>query len=159
MLYFQVDIYGACGTRISLKDLSERLNKDYLFYLSFENSFCKDYITEKFFSYAKYDVVLVVRGGANYDRLLPNDTFIDASKFKTARELTEYLLNVSRSEEIYTKYLKNKDKYEVLFDAQKTQSVCKLCSMVGDPDLNRKWYSDLKGYIYNDQCFSANDLM
>ena len=50
--YISVDIYGHCGTKQcprKNKKCFEMLNTDYKFYLSFENSNCRDYITEKFF--------------------------------------------------------------------------------------------------------------
>lgn len=50
--YIDVDLYGACGElKCSRLDPNcfHMLNKDYKFYLAFENSNCKDYITEKFF--------------------------------------------------------------------------------------------------------------
>ena len=51
--YIQVDIYGSCGSKRCPRSQADQcfklLDRDYKFYLAFENSNCKDYITEKFF--------------------------------------------------------------------------------------------------------------
>jgi hypothetical protein len=50
--HIKVDIYGRCGRhscRRGQPKCFDILNKDYKFYLSFENSVCRDYITEKFY--------------------------------------------------------------------------------------------------------------
>jgi len=56
--YIQLDIYGSCGTLSCTRysggspgqdPCSNMLRKDYKFYLAFENSNCRDYITEKLY--------------------------------------------------------------------------------------------------------------
>ena len=51
--YISVDIYGACGSKRCPRAMGNKcfsmLDKDYKFYLAFENSNCQDYITEKFY--------------------------------------------------------------------------------------------------------------
>ena len=51
--HITIDIYGACGAyrcqRSKSEDCFNMLNSRYKFYLAFENSNCKNYITEKFF--------------------------------------------------------------------------------------------------------------
>jgi alpha-1,3-fucosyltransferase len=65
--YIDVDVYGRCGKLKCARNdshwLSEPecytlLEREYKFYLSFENSVCTDYVTEKFFNILKYDLVL-----------------------------------------------------------------------------------------------------
>ena len=51
-MYIPVDIYGGCGNMSCPRSNSNcfsMLDKQYKFYLAFENSNCRDYITEKFF--------------------------------------------------------------------------------------------------------------
>ena len=80
--HIQVDIYGKCGTlKCGREDENacwRRVNADYFFYLSFENSICKDYVTEKFFNAMNQSVIPVVLGGANYQQMAPQKSVIDA---------------------------------------------------------------------------------
>lgn len=68
--YIAVDIYGLCGEKKcafqSEHDCHKKLSNEYKFYFAFENSFCKDYITEKFFKVVNLDIVPVVMGMGNY---------------------------------------------------------------------------------------------
>ena len=53
--HIDVDIYGRCGTHNCGRKTSDCLKKirKYKFYLAFENSHCRDYITEKFYNALK----------------------------------------------------------------------------------------------------------
>ena len=72
--YINITVYGGLGIpcpahvnydryniQVSTK-CREYIASTYKFFLSFENSMCTDYITEKFFDILKYDIVPVVIG-------------------------------------------------------------------------------------------------
>lgn len=69
-----VDVFGGCGKKCPPKfedgtsgDCKAILGREYKFYIAFENSVCRDYITEKFFVILRYEIIPVVLGGGIYD--------------------------------------------------------------------------------------------
>lgn len=67
-----VDVYGRCGPldcpRNQTKTCNFLLEKDYFFYMSLENSFAEDYVTEKLLTALQHDTVPIVYGGADYSK-------------------------------------------------------------------------------------------
>ena len=65
----------------------------YKFFLAFEDSVCKDFVTEKFFAMfnGDLDMVPVVLGGGNYSEIAPPNSYIDASKFQSPKALAHHL--------------------------------------------------------------------
>lgn len=67
-----IDIYGNCDANKECPRFSfncfELVKANYFFYLSFENSFSDDYVTEKILTAVENYAVPVVFGGANYSR-------------------------------------------------------------------------------------------
>ncbi|CAC5410819.1 FUT-1 [Mytilus coruscus] len=114
--YIDVDVYGKCGKPCS--DWNDdacfkHLSGDYKFYLSFENSLCEDYVTEKAFRLYQedFDIIPVYRGAPNVKDILPTGTFISTQDFKSPKELAVYLKYVADNESVYHNYLKAKDKF------------------------------------------------
>lgn len=66
------DVYGQCGNkqcrRSKMKDCLKLIEKNYYFYFAFENSFAKDYVTEKLLHALNHYAIPVVFGDANYTR-------------------------------------------------------------------------------------------
>ncbi|XP_065296346.1 glycoprotein 3-alpha-L-fucosyltransferase A-like [Dermacentor albipictus] len=133
--YIQVDIYGSCGPLSCPRDQSERcyqmLDMEYLFYLSFENANCKDYITEKFFNALRHNVVPVVMGASREDYLAaaPYHSYIHVDDFGSPKELAEYLQLLSRNRTLYNQYFEWKGTGEFV----NTYFWCRLCAMLHAP--------------------------
>ena len=157
----EVDIYGKCaGNQADENKTLALIDKSYKFYLSFENSLCKDYITEKFYKYYKLDVILIVRGGGNYSRLLPGNAYINTADFSSTAELAAYLNKVASSEQLYTNYLRNKDGYASIREELGRGSIfCGICDKLNNLDDNRKYYTNLLDIIHNGTCNSPNDII
>lgn len=129
-----IDIYGKCGTKICPKDnrrgCYQMFSRKYFFHLSFENSICTEYVTEKLFNVLEYDIVPVVLGGANYTAVAPPGSFIDALSFKSPKHLAEYLKEVSRDFSLYRKYHRWKKKHTVVINSFAKGPFCDLCKML-----------------------------
>ena len=81
--FIQVDVYGYCGdddcpnkyfyNESISGECKDILSKEYMFYFAFENSLCKDYATEKFFTVLhKYPIIPVVLGHLDYSHYVIN---------------------------------------------------------------------------------------
>ena len=143
-----VDKYGNCGQKICLhrnRSCLSDMEKKYKFYLAFENAFYTDYVTEKLFDWYNRDIIVVVRGGANYSIIVPPRTVIDASDFNSPTELGMFLKKVAADKDMYSSYLRRKDNYystSRLDEAQ--QANCKLCEYLHTLDYHRKTYTDIR---------------
>ena len=106
--------------------------KDYKFYLSFENAYCKDYVTEKFFSALKTESIIpVALGGlerSDYNRIAPPGSYIHVEDFDSPLQLAKHLEFLSKNETAYNQYLWWTDHYRVTSLLEGYESAqCELC--------------------------------
>ena len=107
--HIQVDIYGACGTLKcdNWTACDEMVAKDYKFYLSFENTLCKDYASEKLLKILqKRQTVPIVRGGADYTTVCPPDSVVNTADFPSAAALAEHLKKLA-NDEVFVSHFPN----------------------------------------------------
>lgn len=159
--YIHVDIYGRCGPKKCGRTWHDCIDllSSYRFYLSFENSLCKDYITEKLFKVYSGTAIPVVRGGADYEALLPKGTYIDADSFKSPKELAEYLLHLETHSAEYLEILERKSKYRNMrYDEMGPYRwPCILCAKLHSFN-ETKVIPDIHAWLHDDMCYKATDI-
>ncbi|XP_076313839.1 alpha-(1,3)-fucosyltransferase C-like [Tachypleus tridentatus] len=145
--FISVDVYGKCyGNRcypiIPREECYERLAQRYKFYLSFENSICKDYATEKLFMALNVGLIPVVFGGANYSSFLPPNSYIDALNFSSPSNLANYLLTVSKSKKLIHSY----HEWRKLFDVEflSFNWFCDLCEKLYTEPSERRFFHEFQ---------------
>jgi alpha-1,3-fucosyltransferase len=151
--FIPVHIYGGCGNFRCSRNNShwlsdpkcyDMIETKYKFYLSFENSICDDYVTEKFFEIMNHDIVPVVYGGANYSRIAPPHSYIDALKF-TPETLANYLKLLDTNDELYNEYFWWKGHYTVEAGVKQMarHGFCDLCKKLHQDEGVSKYYPQL----------------
>ena len=152
--YVRVDVYGKRGNftcPISFNYESdacdELLKKDYLFYLSFENSICPEYVTEKLFRPLRTGTVPIVLGGAHYSQYAPPHSYIKALDYKSPRELAEYLIQLDKNRKLYARYFEWRKHFKV--ETRPDDAWCQLCAKLNDESLPPKSYENISKWWYD----------
>ncbi|XP_046642714.1 alpha-(1,3)-fucosyltransferase C-like [Daphnia pulicaria] len=166
--FIAVDIYGKCGNGSNQHscpnkfECDQMLSRHYRFYLSFENSLCPDYITEKLYRPLAHDTVPVVYGGSDYSLYLPAGSYVNARDFENPEALANHLKKLMANDTLYASYFQWRSQYVV--DAAPLDGWCHLCRllqlmMLRDPLANEEktildvaaWWS---GQTTNQTCSS-----
>ncbi|XP_053305108.1 3-galactosyl-N-acetylglucosaminide 4-alpha-L-fucosyltransferase FUT3-like [Spea bombifrons] len=128
--YMDVDIYGRHHMPLSRQNLSHVLSK-YKFYLAFENSKDKDYITEKLWNNAFMSgTVPIVMGPTrkNYERFIPKDSFIHVDDFSSPQDLANYILELDRDDKRYQAYFSWRTWFQPVRVHTWATYYCKVCN-------------------------------
>ena len=109
--YIDVKVYGNCGSECSRTNRQKcmsmlRKNK---FCLSFENSYCRDYISEKIILNAfENDIIPVVISYVDFNdtSVIPPRSAINALDFPSVKELANYMKAVGSNSTMYNDYFR-----------------------------------------------------
>ena len=151
--HIPVDVFGKCGAHSchvgyqvgqnKIDNCTLVVKKNYKFYLSFENSLCKAYVTEKFFSRVSESLAIVM-GGANYSQVAPPHSYVNVMDYDSPRDLARYLDELDRNDSLYLSYFWWKQHYTVRIGSQ--HSFCHLCDKLHSPTEPTKSYANLRDW-------------
>ncbi|XP_069101445.1 4-galactosyl-N-acetylglucosaminide 3-alpha-L-fucosyltransferase 9-like isoform X2 [Argopecten irradians] len=173
-----LDIFGTCGnlkcrgdnrhktswnTSGAINTCFDVMNTKYKFYLSFENSICVDYVTEKSLNLImSRDIVPVIRDGVNHSLFHPPGSYIHTRDYSSPQQLTEFLLGIAKNETKYREYFKWRKYYTIqgIIDVLQ-RNFCEICKRLHNPEKYHRIYNDIGKFMWYGEkqaCFDANDL-
>jgi alpha-1,3-fucosyltransferase len=146
-----VDIYGNCGKlKCAIgQPCMRNFERKYKFYLGLENSYCADYVTEKYYRTLRYEIIPIVYGRANYTSLGPSGAFIDILNYRSPKDLADYLHYLAKNETAYSEYFQWKPYWRAV--PQMGPAFCKLCEIVHSP-MYTQTYTDVRSWWANATC-------
>ncbi|KAK5581057.1 hypothetical protein RB653_001085 [Dictyostelium firmibasis] len=115
MKYIAIDSFGKCLNNMPTSDYLKRGSGDpferkkqfitrYRFTIVFENSICKDYVSEKVLDALVSGSVPIFMAHPSTLKYLPYKSFIFVGDFESVEELANYLKYLDQNQEEYNKY-------------------------------------------------------
>ncbi|EGI62437.1 PREDICTED: alpha-(1,3)-fucosyltransferase 7-like [Acromyrmex echinatior] len=158
LLHGDLDIIGKCldGNRTICPghfDKDCAALESYKFYLSFENSNCREYLTEKVFwnAYRKFAVPIIM-GASRQDclRLLPPHSFLHVDDFADVNALADYIRYLDRDDERYFEYHEWRNHYRVInehgYFGSVSRHYCRICEALHYNPAVPKVYTNLEHF-------------
>lgn len=130
--YISIETYGHfVNRRISDQDYSDVVSSC-KFYLSFENSIHKDYITEKLFNPLALGTVPVVLGPPrkNYEEFIPANAFIHVDDFNSPKKLAEHLKLLDKNDDLYRQHFTWREHFVVSGTFFGPEQACRACDHI-----------------------------
>uniref|UniRef100_A0A8C5SN83 Fucosyltransferase n=1 Tax=Laticauda laticaudata TaxID=8630 RepID=A0A8C5SN83_LATLA len=156
--YIKIHTYGKLfGRHLSRKEFMPTVSSC-KFYLAFENSIFKDYITEKIYFTFLAGSVPVVLGPPreNYEDYVLPQSFIHVDDFKSPRNLSEYLLMLDQNDTLYLSYFEWKKNFSVYHPHFWKSHFCLACDYIQKHPAYKS-VGNLEKWFWNNSCdfFSA----
>ena len=127
------------------------ISKNYKFYLSFENSLCDDYVTEKYFNIFKHDVIPISYSGGNFTAISPPHSSISVLDYLNHKKLVRHLERLNNEDNLFAEYFWWRDFYVVRNRMEdRAQAYCDLCAKLNNPDEPAKTYEDMYQWWVSD---------
>ncbi|CAL2030996.1 unnamed protein product [Caenorhabditis brenneri] len=155
-LGMNIDLYGQvyhnepanCPRYGAMEECEEKLQKPYKFTIAFENSNCKDYVTEKFWNKAgRYQMVPIVMERKIYRDLgIPDEIYVSIDDFPSLKEFVEYINRTAADEEKYMKFHRWREEFRIVSANEHEFGFCQLCQKLidaKDKPTPRKSYENL----------------
>ncbi|KAK3587291.1 hypothetical protein CHS0354_034444 [Potamilus streckersoni] len=151
--YIKIDIFGRCGGKDDCKFNTPECNSklsSYKFHLALDNSFCKDYFSEKFWECLEKDVIPIVAWKQSPGKLVPPKSYINIFDFPDIKSFAKFIESLMRNDAEYNSYFEWKQKYT--FTNTYNRHWCPLCDALFNSTIPHQVVKDPYRWLADDFC-------
>ena len=154
--YVDVDNFGSCTGNmvcphgVPTAECGKRYLKKYKFYLAFENSFCRDYVSEKFWNALSRHQIPVIAAPKYNLELLPPNSYLNVFDFPSIKALAERMIEIGNNETLYNSFFDWTRYYKTVNE----DIHCKLCKRL-HANVPAQSYRDIEAWISDDMCYKS----
>ncbi|WAQ97660.1 FUCTC-like protein [Mya arenaria] len=126
--YIDLDYFGKCSGKIICKagvpttECGEMNFKKYKFYLAFENSFCRDYVSEKFWNALDRRQIPVIAAPKYNLEMLPPNSYLNVFDFPSIKAVAERMIEIGSNEALFNSFFE----WTKFYKKDNTSIYCKL---------------------------------
>ncbi|XP_045212389.1 alpha-(1,3)-fucosyltransferase 7-like [Mercenaria mercenaria] len=154
--YVDVDNFGSCTGNmicphgVPTTECGKKYLKDYKFYLAFENSFCRDYISEKFWNALSRHQIPVIAAPKYNLELVPPNSYLNVFDFPSIKALAERMIEIANNETLYNSFFD----WMRYYNEDSEGVYCKFCKEL---HANRpaQSYANMEAWIKDDMCYKS----
>ena len=158
-----VEGYGRCVDNYPMHWCSagtpceQEYMSQFKFYLSFESTTCRDYITEKFYKALYHHLIPIIHGPAraDYERLAPPNSFLHVDDFdKNVTRLAQRLQEIHSDRQLFSSYHQWRKTLEVIIDRKALERIrmCELCQRLNQVKQGETTYYEDVEEFYRESC-------
>ena len=150
--YINIDIYGYCGTKSCHQwgEDCEQTIRNYMFHLAFENAYCQDYITEKYWEAHMRKLIPVVNWKTDPENLVFPNSYINIFDFPDIKSVADYMVKVSNDEALYNSYFDWTKQFKM--NCHCGCHWCALCDKLHDQSQPAQTITDPMAWASQDTC-------
>ena len=151
--HIELEQFGKCPGKVicevgkvTFEECSNKL-KPYKFYLAFENSYCRDYITEKYWQSQlnRYQIPVVAYSNTTL-QLLPPHSYINIFDFPSLKAVADKLYEVGSNKTLYNSYFEWQNYYK----GAGRDTYCVMCKFLHANQTAQSY--DLQAWMKHDSC-------
>lgn len=151
--YIEVDEFGACSGNVICKkgiptfECGQRYFKPYKFYLAFENTFCRDYLSEKYWYALNRHQIPVIAATEVTLEMAPPKSYLNVYDFPTIKDLADRMIEISNNETLFNSFFE----WENYYNHGGEHPFCQLCQRLHEKQPAQSYF-DIEGWISDDSC-------